>query len=72
MLNQRTEGFVAKEYSFYVLSTYSSLDLAGYALVLGMLAYVGTHALHSLLQKKTARLAEPSPAGDVLKAAPEE
>jgi hypothetical protein len=52
VINRGTEGFTPQQYSYYVQSTYSSLDKAGYALVLGILAYVSTHALQGLLKKQ--------------------
>lgn len=60
IINRATEGFVPKDYSVYVRSTYSSLDKAGYALALGIFAYVGTHALEGLLKKQ--RTATPTEA----------
>ena len=52
VLQERNEEFSSAHYSDYVRSTYWSLDLAGFAFVLGLAAYVTTHACHIFVRKR--------------------
>ena len=53
LLEQRADGNTGREYGNYVRSTYWILDTAGGLFILGMLAYIGTHALQLIMRTKS-------------------
>ena len=53
LLDQRAGAPVATEYGVYVRSTYWILDTAGGFFILGMLAYITTHAIMLFTGRRT-------------------
>ena len=62
LLEQRAGVDAGREYGHYVRSTYRILDTAGGLFILGMLAYICTHALQLIIRPKSG--AEPAKKAD--------
>ena len=53
LLDQRAGAPVASEYGYFVRSTYWILDTAGGFFILGMLAFISTHAIMLFTGRRT-------------------